>query len=255
MQMSSLRQASGALFLTRYAAEVIQKFSGVLDTVRIIPHGIGENFRVQPARVRPEGDMAAGALRCVYVSNADLYKHQWHVIEAIRKLRDAGHDLTLELVGAGAGHASAQVAEAMKKWDPEGRFVSITPPVPHHLVPSFLSKADIFIFASSCENMPNTLIEAMACSLPIACSARGPMPEVLGEAGEYFDPEKPESIAQAVERLAVSASLRQEKAVSAKQLSEQFSWKRCANETWRFLIAVAEKEQVMKNEYGTVTTK
>ncbi|MEI7967437.1 MAG: glycosyltransferase [Betaproteobacteria bacterium] len=49
--------------------------------------------------------------------------------------------------------------------------------------------ADAFVFASSCENQPDILREATAASLPIACSRRGPVPEVLGEADEYFDPE------------------------------------------------------------------
>ena len=35
--------------------------------------------------------------------------------------------------------------------------------------------------------MPNTLVEAMASGLPIACSDRGPMPEVLGDGGVLFD--------------------------------------------------------------------
>ena len=73
--------------------------------------------------------------------------------------------------------------------------------VPHDDLPSLLAGADLFVFASSCENMPNTLVEAMAIGLPIACSDRGPMPEVLRDGGVYFDPENPESIAAAIETL------------------------------------------------------
>jgi glycosyltransferase involved in cell wall biosynthesis len=64
-----------------------------------------------------------------------------------------------------------------------------------------LLKSDIFVFASSCENMPNTLIEGMAAGLKIACSSRGPMPEVLKDAGYYFDPESPVSISKAIEQI------------------------------------------------------
>jgi glycosyltransferase involved in cell wall biosynthesis len=46
--------------------------------------------------------------------------------------------------------------------------------------------------------MPNILLEAMAAGLPIACSNRGPMPEVLGTAGLYFNPENPAEIACAI---------------------------------------------------------
>ena len=50
--------------------------------------------------------------------------------------------------------------------------------------------ADLGLFASSCENMPNILLETMGAGLPIACSNRQPMPEILKNGGEYFDPEK-----------------------------------------------------------------
>ena len=45
MQVNSLRHGSGALFLTNYASNVIQKYTGPLSTVRVVPHGIGDQFR------------------------------------------------------------------------------------------------------------------------------------------------------------------------------------------------------------------
>jgi len=99
--------------------------------------------------------------------------------------------------------------------------------------------ADAFIFASSCENLPNILIEAMAAGLPIACSKTGPMPEVLGNAGVYFDPLQPQDIAEAMRTLLNSADLRGRLAAQAKELSRAYSWQRCANDTFKFIAAVA----------------
>ena len=115
--------------------------------------------------------------------------------------------------------------------------------VGHSEIPAYLADADIFIFASSCENMPNTLVEAMASGLPIACSDRGPMPEILKDAGVYFDPENPESISTAVFELVKSHELRNKLANSAYQLSTQYSWARCASETWRYLSDTWEAHQ------------
>ncbi len=112
--------------------------------------------------------------------------------------------------------------------------------VPHDDLPSLLADADLFVFASSCENMPNTLVEAMAIGLPIACSDRGPMPEVLRDGGVYFDPENAESIATAIETLIRDPGLRMSVAKRAKGLSGQYSWARCAAETWSFLKAVSD---------------
>jgi glycosyltransferase involved in cell wall biosynthesis len=79
----------------------------------------------------------------------------------------------------------------------------------------------------------------MAVGLPIACSDRGPMPEVLRDGGVYFDPENAVSIAEAIEALIRDADLRTSKAARAKHLAAQYSWARCARETWSFLKTVA----------------
>jgi glycosyltransferase involved in cell wall biosynthesis len=175
------------------------------------------------------------------VSNTDLYKHQWYVVAAIAKLRRSGYGLKLRLVGGGAGRARKLLDEAVRREDPDGAFVEVVDAVSHAEVPAELAKADLFVFASSCENMPNTLVEAMAASLPIACSSRGPMPEILRDAGTYFDPEDPDSIATAIERLLTDASLRSRLAHEAAVLSRQYSWERCAAETWSFVAEVASR--------------
>ncbi len=87
--------------------------------------------------------------------------------------------------------------------------------------------------------MPNILLEGMASGLPIACSDRGPMPEVLGDAGVYFDPEDVGSIRRAIQQLIVSPELRSEKAQAAFERICGYSWRRCADETFGFLAEVA----------------
>ena len=236
MQISSLRRATGALFLTHYASDVIQRFSGKLKFARVIPHGIGEQFRQ-----RTTGGLwrePVQHIQCVYVSNTDMYKHQWHVVDAIASLRKAGYPVLLKLVGGGSGRAKVLLDKAIARRDPSGRFVELLDAVSHNDIPSHLAKADIFIFASSCENMPNTLVEAMAAGLPIACSDRGPMPDILQDAGTYFNPEDPVSITRAIEKLIVDEPFRQSAARKAQVLSDQYSWVRCAGETWGFLADV-----------------
>ena len=180
----------------------------------------------------------------MYVSNADMYKHQWHVIKAIAELRHRGHSVSLKLVGAASGPAKELVDKAIAQEDPGHKFIEVTSSVTHSEIPKHLAAADIFIFASSCENMPNTLIEAMAAGLPIACSNRGPMPEILQDAGTYFDPEDPSSITEAIEKLVLDSNFRHASTRKASQISSQFSWRRCAQETWAYLVSVASTSKV-----------
>ena len=82
---------------------------------------------------------------------------------------------------------------------PSGEFIKDEGPVPFSKLHVHYNDHDIFVFPSSCENMPNILIEAMASGLPIVCSDRGPMPEVLGDGGSYFNPDSIDSIVNALE--------------------------------------------------------
>jgi len=236
IQTRAMRRADGVIFLANYAAKVIQGTTGKLPRVSVIPHGIGANFKQNTSSgVWPK---APGAdIRCLYVSNAAMYKHQWIVVRAIGELRRRGHNVSLLLAGGGSGRAQRLLDDEIAKTDPEGNFIQCAGFVRHEDIPSLLAKADLFIFASSCENMPNTLVEAMASGIPIACSDRGPMPEILKDGGVYFDPESSASISMAISKLIVDQDLRISSARRAKELSVQYSWSRCASETWNFLRA------------------
>ncbi|OSO90598.1 glycosyl transferase family 1 [Cylindrospermopsis raciborskii CENA303] len=234
VQNQALRASDGVIFLTNYAARMIQKSCGPLPWVSCIPHGIGNNFKqVQPSTVWNSNNQQ---IKCLYVSNTAFYKHQWMVVQAVEILRNRGYNLTIDLVGGGSGEAQVRLDRQVSISDPKGEFVSQIGFVPHKDLPLHLANTDIFIFASSCENMPNTLVEAMSVGLPIACSNRGPMPEVLSNAGVYFNPEEPQSIANAVSEIIENVHLRKQICDSAKQRSQQFSWSRCADETWSFIV-------------------
>jgi len=237
LQNRSLRVADGAIFLTRHAGRLIQQSCGALRTVAFIPHGVGEDFkRTRPLEPWPE--RGSRPIRCLYVSPIWLIKHQWVVVRAIDALRKRGHDVTITLIGAGGGKAQRLLDEQLAISDPQRSFVQQVGFVPHHELARHMATADICVFASSCENMPNTLVEAMAVGLPIACSNRGPMPEVLEDAGVYFDPEDDVSIASAIERIITSDKLRLDIAKRALTLSNKYSWSRCSAETWSFVANV-----------------
>lgn len=243
VQNASLRGSDGVIFLTGYASNVIQQSCGKLSHFAYVPHGVGASFQSIEHSL-PWPFVGERSIRCLYISNALPYKHQWHVVEAVAKLRKLGFSLQLDLVGGGEGHAQMRLERQIAESDPEGTFVTQHEFVPQHTLPDFLSRADLFIFASSCENMPNTLIEAMAVGLPIACSDRGPMPEVLQDGGVYFDPENPDSIAAAIIDLITNHDNRSRLASRAKQLAGQYSWMRCAHETLAFTAQTAGRLKV-----------
>ena len=99
----------------------------------------------------------------------------------------------------------------------------------------------MFVFPSTCENLPIILLEAMTAGLPIASSDRGPMPEVLKDAGLYFNPESVTSIKNCLRYMIENPNLLKSLSAKAKQYSQAYSWKKCADETFEFLKIVHER--------------
>jgi len=243
-QSRSFRKASGVIFLTFCAQASVLKVAGRLNgRTAIIPHGIGGEFFQQPRPQRPLAEYSAQRpLRLVYISTVDFYKHQWYVAGAVAKLRREGLPVVLDLIGPAYPPALRRLRRALYRVDSTGEFIRYLGRVPYKELPSHYQAADIYVFASSCENLPNVLLEAMASGVPIASSNKGPMSEVLASAGVYFDPEKPTSIADSLRQLIEDPELRTRKAWASYERARRYSWRRCADETLGFLADVAADE-------------
>ncbi len=239
-QSLSFRRADGVIFLTRYAEKTVLEITGPLQGERVtIPHGINDRFfrKPRPQRSVKECDEWR-PMRIIYVSTIADYKHQRQVAEAVIRLRSEGFPLLLDLIGPADPPALRRLRRTLKRMDPDGKAVRYLDALPHDELHTAYDSADFCVFASSCENMPNILLEGMAFGLPIACSNRGPMPEVLGDAGIYFNPEDPLDIAKAIRGWLHFPDVREKKALAAYHLARQYSWTRCATETFTFLSRV-----------------
>jgi glycosyltransferase involved in cell wall biosynthesis len=170
------------------------------------------------------------------------YKHQLEVVTAIARLREQGWPVELTLVGAQWGNYGPQVRAKVEKLDPTASFLHIAGHMPFDSLHTLYKDADAFIFASSCENLPNILIEAMAAGLPILSSDMGPMPEVLGDSGLYFNPRSVDSICNAVTQLIENKERRASMALECWEKAKHYSWEKCAQDTLNFIAEVASKK-------------
>jgi glycosyltransferase involved in cell wall biosynthesis len=210
-----------------------------------VPNGMDRQFCQPPREQRIIGRYSDDRpFRILYVSIIDVYKHQWRVAEAVAQLRASGLPVVLDLVGPAYAPALKRLSRTLGRIDPAGEFLRYWGRVPYRDLLSHYTQADLFLFASSCENMPIILLEAMAAGLPIACSNRGPMPEVLGDGGVLFDPEDPQDIARALRAMIMSPELRAEKARASFERAQAYSWTRCARDTFPFLSEAARTTDV-----------
>ena len=96
--------------------------------------------------------------------------------------------------------------------------------IDHKKVVNLLYESDIFIFASSSETFGISLLEAMALGLPIVCSNKSSLPEILDDGGLYFDPNNHIELYNQINKLIKNKKLRKKKSKKAMKLSLKFSW-------------------------------
>ena len=93
------------------------------------------------------------------------------------------------------------------------------------------SHATAFIYPSLYEGFGLPPLEAMSAGCPVVSSNTSSMPEVVKNAGEYFDPNNIESIRAAIEQVVFSEDLRRSLITAGYENIKSFSWQKCATET------------------------
>ena len=236
-QILTFKRAKGIVFLTNYAKKIIIKRINSLNPKHIvIPHGIDSSFANLPKKQNNINTYSVDKpFRFLYISAVYPYKHQWNVAEAILKLRDEGFNIALELIGPSTDEELIKLNKIIKS-DRNNNTVTYLGSKNHDELKKYYKNADAFIFASSCENMPNILIEAMTSGLPIASSSKGPMPEILGDNGLYFDPLVINSIFDALKQLILNSEERSVRAHRAYQKTKEYTWKECSEKTFKYLL-------------------
>lgn len=228
-----LERSDKVIFLSIYAQKQVGKHCHITQS-KVIPHGIDNSFRdifkgALPTNIDP--------IKASYVSNAMPYKHHVKVIEAILDLRNKNIDITLDLIGAGTGPESKKIMKKAKLFDKESKFIFIHELQSKQGVQRILSKSNLFIFASTCENLPITLLEGVGSGLLIVSSGYGPMKEVLGNTVCYFDPLKPQTLVEAIlTTINLPLETKNKNLKKLNKITDHFSWQKCTTETFEYII-------------------
>jgi glycosyltransferase involved in cell wall biosynthesis len=240
-QSRAFMGADGVIFLTEFAkAAVIRQLRRPPKRAAVISHGVDQRFRLAPRVQKNIHECSAEApFSVLYVSHIWPYKHPWTVARAVAILRSEGMPIRLDIVGGGYPASMHLLEKTLRELDPDGEFLSYSADAPHDQVSAYYHRADLFVFASSCETFGQVLTEAMSAGLPIVSSDRAAMPEVLGDAGRYFDPENLQSLVAVLREVIGSPELRAEMAARAFRRATEYSWKRCADDTFSFIAQVA----------------
>jgi len=90
-------------------------------------------------------------------------------------------------------------------------------------LPSIYTGAEIFAFPSFYEGFGLPPLEAMACGTPVIASNRTSLPEILGDAAVLINPEDPDKIARAMEKLFTDGKLTETLRDKGLEKTKEFS--------------------------------
>ena len=233
----SMKNADLTIFISIYARNIIERIIGVKKAVTI-PHGINDSFR---SPKKPSSDIANLKKYLLYVSRFDVYKHHYEVIKGYSLLpENLRKKHKLVIIGETGSDEYQRCKELIENQNIQDD-VLILGAIPYDDLPAYYQNAHINLFASSCENCPNILLEALAAGRPVLSSNVQPMPEFAESSVVYFSPYDPASINESLLSILEDDELISRLGVKAMKQSQKYSWETCAERTWNELFRLIEQ--------------
>jgi glycosyltransferase involved in cell wall biosynthesis len=224
------RWADRIVTVSEASRRALQDWLGGPDPrIRVITEAADPCFRPQAGGPEAEVVLHRYGLRpderfLLYVGGLSPHKNLLRLVEAFAQV--AGAEVRLVLTGDvhDVFHTHVPAIRAAIERHELGQRVILTGFVPDEDLVFLYGRAYALIQPSLLEGFGLPAIEAMACGTPVVSSRTGSLPEVVGEAGVYFDPTDVGSIAGAIGALLVDAGRREALARMALGRSARFTW-------------------------------
>ena len=204
-----LRKAAGLIVPSAAMERLIQQqFDGDVPPLSRIPNGVDpDDFVV--GRKEP---------RVMVATRLFERKGVQHVIEALAAIPDHGHELEV----AGDGPQRTELEQQARNLGVTAHFYGWLAREPLYRL---YERSRIFVLASSSDNFPVSLLEAMAARCAIITTRAGGCPEVIGDTGLVVEPGDLPGLRSALRRLIENPGYANELGERAsRRVAEQFGW-------------------------------
>ncbi len=227
-------------------ASKCQKHFSCANT-RVIRYGVDTEY-FSPARrlaarssAREKFNLLPEDFTILFIGNDWKNKGLDALLRALAEIRD--RQWKLLVVGLDARESYDQF---IREHGLPGR-VEFVRPSPHVL--EFYAAADAYVGPSMEDAYALPVIEAMACGLPIICSSRAGVSEIIRQGMNGLvlcDPQDAREIEASVRMLMSDAALRQEMGKQASATALRETWMRNAEATWEWLSEVLKSKQLSR---------
>ncbi len=174
-----------------------------------------EGIPVQVKKINQED-----TTRILFTGRLITEKGIWDLLEAMSLLKtEVRNKVSLKIVGGGSEEVAVKNFAEKELADSDIVFLG---QLSIEQVYQELKGADLFVFPSHSEGFPNSVLEAMAFSLPIIASRVGDIPELIedGRSGWLVDPKSPIQISNKITELVESMNEAREAGILARKAVE-----------------------------------
>lgn len=206
-------QANGILSVSQDLANKMIAIGVNPEKIRVIYNGVNlAKFTINNAPVEQEN--------IVFVGNLKHDKGVMELLEAFAEVNIDQPNLRLIYVGSGVMLNALKARVKSLKLENNVEFMGVKQ---HDELPSIMSQATLVALPSYNEGVPNVLLEAMACGVPVVATPVGGIPEVVNQhTGVLSTDLSAQSVAVAL-RHALSNDWDKQ---AIRQHAEQFNWPR-----------------------------
>lgn len=232
------QQTTRAMTVSESSARDLVTFLGIprsridLVTEAADPIFVRSTDTAAIAAVRARLAIPEDAELFVYVGGMNTHKNILGLLKAMPEIVARHPKVHLAIVGSTTGKGFwDNVPELMA-------FTRDTPPLDRHVTfTGYLSDEDLallfgstaaLVFPSLWEGFGLPAVEAMSCGVPVLSSDRGSLPEVVGDAGLFYDPESRQQIVDCFDTFLGPATDRAALSAAALRRADLFSWDRAA---------------------------
>lgn len=233
LTLRSLKIACRVIFISQWGRSLVLRTEDA-DERRfpVVPFGADHGRPRQDTRVLERYELRPDSF-VLTVSHLYRYKKLEKLVEAYVRMGDQVRDLPLVIVGEPYdAQYTKWVAELGKA--SRGRIL-FTGGLPTEELVALMTACRVFVFTSEAENLPITLLEAMAADCAILTNRACSIPEVCSDAAVYADPATAERYAEKLSELLVDDALRSMLRRRASQRASEFTWKEAAARTLAIL--------------------
>lgn len=147
-------------------------------------------------------------------------------VKVVERLAPEFPDVHLTMIGADKADGSLEAARTAAVAAGVASRISFCGPVPKREVASLLAASDLFLNTSRVDNAPMSVLEAMACGLPVVSTDAGGVPDLVrnGEDALLVPVGDPDAMADAVRRILTSPDLAEGLSRRGRATAECLDW-------------------------------